>query len=209
MGLSDPAHQRFSWWRMHHSLHWCHWWLWRAHIFHQVHWKGLLLYKAKKFKSYFMFFPDSAMIFHSQVLLGEVFIIFPSACGVSENESLEISQNLSKSVGLSWSLTLSNTFQVDFLASPSFHHCTLHLGGFAWQTACHLALALDVAWDLGDLRGNSLLVPDETLEHPCTAKGPEVMVPVTWWHRGISWMDFHCEGLELSNRPRGTFIKDP
>lgn len=52
-----------------------------------------------------MFFPASAMIFHSEVLSGEVFIIFPSACGVSENESLEISQNLSKSVALSWSLT--------------------------------------------------------------------------------------------------------
>ena len=33
------------------------------------------------------------MIFHSQVPLQEVFIIFASACGVSENESLEISQN--------------------------------------------------------------------------------------------------------------------
>ena len=202
MGLSHPAHQRFSWWRMHHSLHWCHWWPRRAQVFHQVHWEGLILYKAKKGKSSFMFFPDSAMIFHSQVSSGEVFVIFPSACGVSENESLEISQNplVYQFIMVT---NLSNTFQVDFLASPSFHHFTLHLGGFVCcQTACHLALALDVAWDLGDLRGNSLLVPDETLEHPCTAKGPEVVVPVTWWHRGISWVDSRCQGLELSNRPR-------
>ena len=142
MGLSHPAHQRFSWWRMHHSLHWCHWWPRRAQAFHQVHWEGLILYKAKKGKSSFMFFPDSAMIFHSQVSSGEVFIIFPSACGVSENESLEISQNplVYQFIMVT---NLSNTFQVDFLASPSFHHFTLHLGGFVCrQIACHLALAL-------------------------------------------------------------------
>ena len=28
--------------------------------------------------------------------------------------------------------------------------------------------------------GNSLLVPDENFDHPCTAKGPEILVPATW-----------------------------
>lgn len=54
-----------------------------------------------------MFFPASAMIFHSQVLLGEVFIIFPSACGVSENESLE-TRNLSKSLKIRCFIMVTN-----------------------------------------------------------------------------------------------------
>ena len=103
MGLSDPAHQRFSWWRMHHSLHWCHWWPWRAQAFHQVHWKGLILYKNQERQEFLykiMFFPASAMIFHSQVLLGEViFHHFSfSMWGVwkwesRNSKSLKISQN--------------------------------------------------------------------------------------------------------------------
>ena len=76
------------------------------------------------------------------------------------------------------------------------------------QRACHLAL-------LGD-RGNSLLVPDETLEHPCTAKGPEVVVPVTWQHRRCQWLELSADVLLKSpqmkgkrRKKEGIFIKGP
>lgn len=58
-----------------------------------------------------------------------------------------------------------------------------------------VALPVALSWEPGLMWGfrflhtndflngecNSLLVPDDTIDSACTAKGPEVMVPATWW----------------------------